>query len=368
MQAPSIIEQCWTEFHNKQLRFASVIVTTSVCGMPLEKARELTKEQLLDIVPNAMLEWDVVGMREKEADCICSVHSPQQHVFVNKINGNVLALGVECIKKYGTESHKRYLSILAGKKYTGDKLACCFCGAHRVTAHSASAIPLCKACRDGGRDAPSNEYLVVLGKACKTCKTGKVVPGSLISSCRTCTTSKCDLCSSLFRPQASDERYCPYCVTILKDWRICSICHKATIQRTEEPWKTKCAVCYRATKDVAILPVTGGRTCEVCKKDNIPLNAETYKTKCSACFRRAKVEAQGQAGVEARQVAIAPRLCPYCKKAELEERQTICTPCFRYKSNSAPGMTLRFCTKCSSMLPTGTPANRELCGDCRTPR
>lgn len=368
MQAPSIIEQCWTEFHNKQLRFASVIVTTSVCGMPLEKARELTKEQLLDIVPNAMLEWDVVGMREKEADCICSVHSPQQHVFVNKINGNVLALGVECIKKYGTESHKRYLSILAGKKYTGDKLACCFCGAHRVTAHSASAIPLCKACRDGGRDAPSNEYLVVLGKACKTCKTGKVVPGSLISSCRTCTTSKCDLCSSLFRPQASDERHCPYCVTILKDWRICSICHKATIQRTEEPWKTKCAVCYRATKDVAILPVTGGRTCEVCKKDNIPLNAETYKTKCSACFRRAKVEAQGQAGMEARQVAIAPRLCPYCKKAELEERQTICTPCFRYKSNSAPGMTLRFCTKCSSMLPTGTPANRELCGDCRTPR
>src|SRR5665213_3033436 len=107
MKNKSIIEQCWDEFSHKDLRWASVLLTTSVCGRSLPEVLKLTSEEIAELISCAILEWEIAGTKEQEGQCICSAHIAQKHVIVNRLNGNVLAIGQECIKKYGDESLKR---------------------------------------------------------------------------------------------------------------------------------------------------------------------------------------------------------------------------------------------------------------------
>ena len=335
--SPTIIEQCWKEFPNKDLRFASVLLTASVCGVSLSEFRELSSSQVSALVANAILEWEIAGTREQEGQCICSANICQKHVIVNKLNRNVFAIGPECIKKYGDESLKRYYSILSNsKKYTGDKPACAYCGAHRVQSGTTLSLPLCKSCRESGRDRPSDEYLIALGKRCKTCKTGRVIPGSLITSCNACSSAQCKLCSCWFVGSKDSNLFCPYCIIVLKDWRICCMCNRANIAVTEERWKTKCRDCYQAPKEI-----TGGRVCSICNKDCIPLDQPAWKTTCGPCYGKSKRGELNQETAESREPEQATtgenRPCSVCRKKTIDSTEpkykTICSPCYKYRMN-----------------------------------
>lgn len=361
----NVIEECWSRFSTKNMRFCSVILNTSVAGLSLPEIASLENTALHSLLPNALMEWEVVVTRDKEGECICSAHITQQHIIVNKLNKNVLAIGSECIKKYGSDSHKRYLSIFSGaKKYTGSKSACCFCGAHRVS--NPTSIPICKSCREGGRSQPSSEYLAAVGERCKTCSRGKIVPGSLILSCRDCTTTKCGLCSNLFAPTSSQATYCPYCVIVLQSWRICIICRRANIQASEETWKIKCVECFRNTKPQPPKVITEWRSCEVCQQEKIPASEPSYKTMCAPCYSKTKTRERETS--EREMSKQRERICVDCKKTKIDPSEpsykTTCVTCYRKRSNAEPSVMLRFCTKCNTCLPTDHPANRQMCSRC----
>lgn len=283
---PSIVDKCWNISSNKSLRFAAVIITTSVCGCTLEEVKGLSQETLLSLVPNGLLEWEIVGSSVKEGTCCCSKEITLQHRILNRLNGNSLVVGSECINRCGSLSYKFYLSILSRSiKYEDTKRGCCYCGKFRISAAELKEpIPLCKSCRSEGRREASSEYLAALGEKCEGCKSGKIVPGSLIKYCKECVTSSCSLCKCLFLSKGEDNLHCPYCTVILAEWRICSSCKRPNIPVTEPEWKKRCIECYRSVQQVAV-PC---RKCMICCKDTIPVSEPEWKKICKTCFSKSK--------------------------------------------------------------------------------
>lgn len=355
----SIIEDCWSAHSKKEARFCSVILATSVCGASLEEVGELTTDEIRDRTSQALLEWEVVGTREAAGKCICSLDIAQQHVLVNKLNGGALAVGQECIKKYGTDEQKLYLSIHTNhKKYTGERKACCYCGSRKISADHASATPLCKSCRESGCTQASSAYLNAVGQKCRTCKTGRAIPGSLVKSCLACCKTRCKLCQCMHN---SRGQHCPYCSEILQSWRVCSGCNKPNISVQEEDWKTRCRDCYSSNKPVVPVKVQM-RKCNTCSLDAIPITEPDWKKTCRSCW---------SASVAPKQTN-EERFCVSCKKVKIDACEpaykTKCHWCFKKEMEGGDrGITIRSCSKCGCVLHSTSRANYQLCATCSPP-
>lgn len=183
-------------------------------------------------VADGIDEWYEVERPERiyekiiQYKCICSTDIEKLFYIKNRLNGNTLIIGSECINKFGSDEMIRIHKIkVKSATYTGNKRMCQSCSNFRISQNAPYYVTQCKSCRTSEAIRVSPE---VYGKAA--------------------------------------------------DNRQCIECNKYNIPHYHDSWKIKCVACY-AIADT----LENNRQCTTCNKYNIPLSSDTRKTRCIIC-------------------------------------------------------------------------------------
>lgn len=318
------VEQVWKRYRDKPSRFQAIIIAASSNpALPL------------DDYNIAMEEWVVSNEVDGYSDtCICSQEIRRNYHYENVKTGQVIVVGSECIKKFGTEEQNSILNIVQRREnYTGEKLMCCSCCLHKVNRRP-RAVPLCETCIKEELLLPSSDYLTVFGVLCLVCKKNRVMPG-LITCCRKCKQYDCDTCGAPLHDTTVgmnvEERYrlCPYCAIVDE---LSSYCEECRIPLSGEVMKrgwTKCSDCYQEkirrqrekTREIRKRQAEN-RSCSECRV-LLPTTHEEHWSRCDSCQKKLNDAKYG------RRVVGPMKICATC--SQLKEHKSMedwCKKCF----------------------------------------
>lgn len=224
----TIKEKVWSRAKDKPSRFEQVVLKFSEA-----KTYEL-----------AIQEWDSsIASDMSTSTCICSQEIEDLHYITNRVTGNILIVGSECINKLGTEEMKKDLKTRSTvKNYTGEKRPCLHCGTHKKS----EGKFYCSSCLSNQTNTPSRVVLEEIGLApCWGLDCDAMIP-NIIS------VNYCDKCD------APESLYCYSCGDWSSDKPRCFDCYKKKM-----PIKCKSKTCLTMIPYAA---TTSWKTmCDICK-------------------------------------------------------------------------------------------------------
>lgn len=170
----------------------------------------------------------------EQSQCICSHVIYEVYWIKNNKNKNLLAVGNDCIKKFGNDQLKGAVEIAhKHKKYLksgGNKKQCLGCGNHKISAKK-SWQNLCKKCFSSGsmklKVSPKN--LATDNVPCPKCKEYKIANRDKDWK------KLCNDCYKQTPALSNDKVPCPNC-------------KKYKILEKDKHWKKLCGDCYRKTQ------------------------------------------------------------------------------------------------------------------------
>ena len=219
-------------------------------------------------------EWDVISVEEKESFCICS-KNPILHSFYikNMINGNILRIGSECIRKFSNTKMDHDSAILLKQiTYNPENSSTKrrFCpGCKKNNIMPSSEFQICKPCWKKGKKPESVLYHD--GRECESC--GRLTIPSSAESWK----KKCIDC---FRKSQETPKTTTSSKPI-SSFRICEDCREPTIDPNDPSWKKICGPCYQHK-------MSSYRKCETCKKMVIKKDEPDWKKVCITCFKSSR--------------------------------------------------------------------------------
>ncbi len=190
----------------------------------------------------ALEEWEPIANPDFRHDqCICSQHIENCYPYRNKLSGQELIIGSECIKKFGNEAMVINHNFIKSKdSYQGLRRRCEVCLKNKIKPLAASNVTRCKACRSMG-DVPVNDlYVKYYYKECVGCGQQAIPPdrSNLYDTCAGCRYKEFMANQAL--------RYTTKVVDC--EYRPCVKCLSNNISVDEPSWKKLCLGCWRQTR------------------------------------------------------------------------------------------------------------------------
>lgn len=230
--------------------------------------------------------------------CICSQEITRHHLLRNDKTKLTIAIGSECIKKFGTDEQKELLEVRERRaNYTGEKSMCCHCTRNLVVPERAQrAVPLCEPCLVAGHMRPSVEYLKAFGVRCIVCNENRVVPGSKITCCHSCKQYNCQDCDAPLHDTTKemqnwgDWQHCPYCAREpIECGTYCLTCRAPLSKKSGVDYgEIECKTCkYKPRKPMI-------RHCEDCNSVLPSSHAQHWK-RCDSCQHKENEELRTEA-------------------------------------------------------------------------
>lgn len=132
----------------------------NMTGMPERFTAVILAYSHSKIYNIAIGEWSVITSNVNNiGQCICSHKIQINNLVKNKINGNILVIGSECINKFGTGNMKTNYRIVSNiRNYTGTKRICQRCFKHKISECAENWKTLCRSCYKNGERIASEEY------------------------------------------------------------------------------------------------------------------------------------------------------------------------------------------------------------------
>lgn len=197
--------------------------------------------------------WDEVKLAPKSCKCACGNYPDFTLLVKNYITGNLIAVGLDCLKKNFYCSAVDQGRILKKEfMYTGTNRMCCSCLKYFISSESPDYVDRCKTCFKVDHE-PSPGYKFLKYKACEDCEERDIKPSDTFRK-------KCIDCYSKYKLSLEP----------------CEDCGVKNIPPSSNT--TVCKDCKNKG---------GMRTCPTCNKNNIPI-ADAWRKTCGSCWYKSK--------------------------------------------------------------------------------
>lgn len=197
--------------------------------------------------------WDEVSLAPKSYQCACGNYPDFTLLVKNYVTGNVIAVGLDCLKKNFYCSAVDQGRILKKElMYTGSNRMCCSCLKYTISSGSANYVDRCKTCFSVGHE-PSPGYKFLKYIACEDCDAREIKPSDTFrKKCLDCYSQyklsfdSCEECGDKKIPPSSTTTVCNDCKK-KGGMRECPTCNRTNIP-IADAWRKTCGSCWYKSK------------------------------------------------------------------------------------------------------------------------
>lgn len=212
----------------------------------------------------AMKEWSLFSIAPEEEEeenkdttiqCICSQYINNPYYVRNKINGNILRIGSDCIQKFGSselvmECQEAERQRLYNMRGSGRFRQCAACRKFRVGVKQPEWRKICNSCYKSGVRVQDDSKQVVGGRECVDCHMAAIPPDK--------------------------PAYVTRCIGCYRRWKSGEL---TSGQSSQYRWNSS-----RNTNPIPPNQRAGDRMCSECGVVTIYSDQPAYIRKCRSCF------------------------------------------------------------------------------------